>query len=76
MGAIVFVLGTITSRMQEGSNSHCKDATVSIGSIGALAGVTPQGNNVELTLKDGRNVKLVTVDKCTGAILHTLTVAP
>jgi hypothetical protein len=77
LGGIVFVLATVAHEARgEMHAPPCPDATLRLEHRGTLAAVTPQGKTVQLTLQSDGQTKVLTVERCTGTILQTLTVAP
>jgi len=77
LGGIIFVLTVIATRAKEEMHAaHCPDATMHLAGSGELVSVTPQGKEVQLTLRSGAASMVLTVDRCSGNILQTLTIAP
>ena len=75
IGAIIFVLTTIAHQAKM-DPAKCPDLTIALNNTGALGNVIPQGKTFQMTLASGAETKIVTVDRCTGAKLQTITITP
>ena len=77
LGGIATVLGSIAYKAHKENNVVCNDATFHYGSAsGKLANITPQGKEVQLVVTSDKDVKLLTVGRCSGELLQTLTITP
>lgn len=77
LGGGIFVLTSIArSGGADLGSAACNDLTVHINQQGALAGISPQGKLVQITITSEKETKVLTMDRCTGTLLQTLTVAP
>jgi hypothetical protein len=77
LGGIVFVLTSIVHKANaEMGEQHCNDTVLHLEGHGTLSGVVPQGKTVQVTIVSGADTKVLTLDRCTGTLLHTFTVTP
>ncbi len=76
VGGTIFLFAAVASKVAKESASNCTDAIVSLAGRGSVTGITPLGDKVQITLATNTRHTLVTVDRCSGHILQTLTIEP
>ena len=70
-------LGSVASNLHGArAQKDCRDAALRLNGKGAITSVMPQGETVEVTLAGGGEYRVLSVDRCTGALLQTLTITP
>jgi hypothetical protein len=79
VGGTVFLLATIAGKASKDLPvSECKDATAHLNAKGKnnIGSITVQGDNVVITMTTESKIEVVTVDRCNGKVLQTLSVVP
>jgi hypothetical protein len=78
IGGTVFLFAAIAGKAGHDLKiaRACPDVTLNLAGKGAVQGITPQGDTVQVTLVTQGQTKLLTVDRCTGKLEQTLTVVP
>lgn len=80
MGGTFFVLTTLVDKANKMQHSaQCNDATISLTSLhakGQLTNILPQGNVIQLMFSEPDKQQVMTLDRCSGTLLQTVTVTP
>ena len=79
LGGFVFLVVTITQKVKTdlaAQSTPCADAVYHYGAGATVASVTTQDKTVQITLTRGDATDVVTVDRCTGNLLHRLRMEP
>jgi len=78
IGGTIWVFAAIASKAGKeiSHTQHCADAVVHLEGKGTITAIAPQGDIVQITLATPPKTALITIDRCSGKILQTLTVEP
>ena len=77
LSGMVFLCFTVATRAAKlETAAGCPDAHFSLQGRGAITSVAPQGDKVQITLAGKAQTQVLTVDRCSGRLLQTLTIAP
>jgi hypothetical protein len=74
IGGMIFLFTAIANKAGEVSDLKCTDAKLDLQGKGAVTNITPQGSTVQITLANPHQTMLLTIDRCSGKTLQTLTI--
>jgi len=79
IGGTIFVFAAIASKAGKEARSAslaCADATIHLEGKGKITAIAPQGDIVQVTLTAPAGAQVLSVDRCSGKILQTLSITP
>ena len=80
VGGTIVLFATIASKAgKDVAGAHCtKDATLKLNVKGKtnISSITPVGDTVQISLTTEKDIEVLTVDRCSGKLLQTLSITP